>query len=542
MFEAGYSELGERLPDVPEPDGADLDWAEPDWAEPDWAEHPVYSSMVPVSERLSAMLAVSPSARPTGELARIDPRALSASERIDLLAALREQQNWLEAVQLRVLAEIQAADSSKLGLAQEAVSLALKLPPRSAQARLQAGRTIVRELPKTLRLLSRGEISHRHAEVITEAAWRLESAMVAAFEDRVTERVAEQTVSQLRQSVRRAAIALDPSTAEQRQRRALADRRVGFQPLDDGMVQLPVLVGAPQGQLIFTRLTAAATLLPADDPRTMDQQRADLLVDAVLSGLPQGALPELQGRRPSIQVVVSADTLLCLDDEPAHLAGYGPITADTARQLAADESGTWRRLLTDPDTGQLLDISQDSYRPSQRLRDFVAARDGVCTFPTCNQPAYRCEYEHITPYGQGGQTCRCNGALACKRHNLCKIDTGWRYTVNPDGSFTWTDDTGHSYRSHPPQRWRPRRAEAAAEATDGSGRSQVPEPPGIDELHQREDAAYRTLDERWRRELELARRADDQTAAHRIRQAIAAHQRQRIRQLANRADPSRAPF
>ena len=59
----------------------------------------------------------------------------------------------------------------------------------------------------------------------------------------------------------------------------------------------------------------------------MDQQRADLLVDAVLSGLPDGGLPPMRGRRPAIQVVVSADTLLGLDDQPAHLTGYGPISA-----------------------------------------------------------------------------------------------------------------------------------------------------------------------------------------------------------------------
>lgn len=168
------------------------------------------------------------------------------------------------------------------------------------------------------------------------------------------------------------------------------------------MVELPVLLGAPQGQLIFTRLTAAATLLPASDPRAMDQKRADLLVDAVLTGLPADALPEMQGRRPSIQIVVSADTLLGLDDEPADLAGYGAIAAETARRYAADHSATWRRLLTDPDAGSLLDIGERSYRPVQGLRDFVIARDGVCCFPTCNQPDYRCEFEHITLFGKGG--------------------------------------------------------------------------------------------------------------------------------------------
>jgi hypothetical protein len=90
--------------------------------------------------------------------------------------------------------------------------------------------------------------------------------------------------------------------------------------------------------------------------------------------LPEHALPTVQGRRPAINVVVSADTLLGLDDQPGHLTGYGPITAETARRLAADQSGTWRQLLTDPDSGALLDISKDRYRPPQRLRDYLAAR------------------------------------------------------------------------------------------------------------------------------------------------------------------------
>jgi len=93
----------------------------------------------------------------------------------------------------------------------------------------------------------------------------------------------------------------------------------------------------------------------------------------------------------------------------------------------------------------LLDIGERHYRPPQRLRDFTAARDGVCAFPTCNQPGYRCEYEHIVPFAAGGRTCRCNGALACRRHNRCKVNTGWSYQLNPDGSFTWTSSTGHRY-------------------------------------------------------------------------------------------------
>jgi hypothetical protein len=424
-----------------------------DSVEPDWAEHPVYAPLLTESERLAHAADAGPAARPTGELARLDSRRLSAAERIALLRLLQEQRNWLAAAQARVLAEIEGADDTELGLAQEEVSLALNVPPRTAQTRLKTARSLVRELPSTMRLLAAGKITGRHAQLITETSWRLPAEVIGRFEARVAERAGRQTLGQLRRSLQRAAIALDPASAEQRHLRALADRRVGYQAVEEGMVELPILLGAPEGQLIYTRLTAAATLLPATDPRTMDQKRADLLVDAVLSGLPDGALPMMQGRRPAIQVVVSADTLLGLDDQPAHLTGYGAITAETARRLAADRSGTWRRLLTDPNTGQLLDISERHYRPPQRLRDFVNARDDTCAFPTCSQPGYRCEYDHIKPFSRGGGTTRSNGALTCRRHNNSKNGTGWTYRLNADGSFSWTTATGHRYHGDPPEHW-----------------------------------------------------------------------------------------
>lgn len=519
MFDTADDALATWLADVPEPD---------------WAEHPVYSQLQPAEERLRELVRLKPAARPTGELALMDSRELSPGARIDLLTMLDEQSNWLEAVKARCLSEIENADSTKLGLSQEVVSLALNVPPRTAQNKLAAARTLLRELPNTFALLHNGRISGRHAQLITEASWALDAEVVAEFEVAVTERAAEQTVNQLRGSIRRAAIALDPATAEQRHQRALADRKVGFEPADDGMAALPVLLGAVEGQLIYTRLTAAAKLLPAQDIRSMNQKRADLLVDAVLTGLPHDALPQLQGRRPSIQVIVSADTLLELDDQPADLAGYGPITAEVARRVAADSSGTWRRLLTDPNTGQLLDISEDRYRPSQRLRDFVAVRDGVCAFRTCNQPGYRCEFEHIVPHLQGGKTCRCNGALACKRHNLCKIDTGWSYEWNPDGSFTWTTATGHAYVAHPPERWK-----------CSKNKQEVQRPAGLTTLEEqraREDSEYLELTGRWQEQLRHAQESDDDAAIISIRNAIVVLDRQRRQQLAHRFADENPPF
>jgi hypothetical protein len=412
------------------------------------------------SELLACAVAEHPAFRSGAELDRIDPHALSAGEQVDLLAVLEQQRRWFEAAQLRVLAAIQDRDASRLGLGQEGVSLALQLPLRTAQIRLAQSATLVRELPTTLAAVADGSISAAHANVLAEAVWRLPAdhpELPAALERAVLPPVlatACVTVPQLRRRVRRAVLALDPAAAEARHQRALAERRVEYHPGEDGMASLIAVLPAPEAQLIYSRLAAAAGLLPVKDARTLDQQRADLFVDAVLSGLPEDALPTVPGRRPAINVVVvSAETLLDLNDQPGHLAGYGPITADTARRLAADASGTWRRLLTDPDTGALLDISEHRYRPPQRLRDFLTARDDVCAFPTCQQPGYRCEPDHTVPYAQGGPTRRDNLALTCRRHNQAKAGTGWTYRRNLDGSYTWITATGHHYTGPTSRPW-----------------------------------------------------------------------------------------
>lgn len=534
MFDTSDPGLAAFLADVPEPV---------------WDEHPVYAHAVSVessvAQRLPELLAVVPAARPTAALAGLDPAVLSAGARVDLLALLEEQRRWLQAAQIRVLAAIDTADDSALSLSQEAVSLVFRIPVRTAQTKLKAARTLVTELPATLALLAAGQISGAHAQVITEQAWALPPDTVHQFQTTVLARAADQTVGQLRAAARGAAIAADPATAEQRHTRALSTRRVGYCPAEDGMTALPVLLPAAQAQLVFGRLTAAARLLPPGDTRTLDQQRADLLIDAILTGLPADTLPRVQGHQPTIHITVSADTLLNLDDEPAHLTGHGPITAETARRHAAEHSATWRRLLTDPNTGALLDISPHTYRPPQRLRDYTAARDDVCTFPTCNQPAQHCEYEHTTPHSQGGPTQRSNGALTCKRHNLTKINTGWNYTLNPDGTHTWTTDTGHNYTNHPPQRWPTPPPQQPHTDPETGLATRLPEPPPPRTPQQQrhhEDQKHHTGLRQCHRELQHATHAHNQPAITAARAAIKATHQQRKRQLAHRQDPTKPPF
>jgi Domain of unknown function (DUF222) len=104
----------------------------------------------------------------------------------------------------------------------------------------------------------------------------------------------------------------------------------------------------------------------------------------------------------TVNVTVAYTTVIGADDQPAHLEGYGPITAAVARRIAAH--GTWRRLLTDPASGAVLDVGRQRYTPPPDLADHVIARDQTCRFPTCTRPAAGCDLDHTTPIEQGGST------------------------------------------------------------------------------------------------------------------------------------------
>jgi hypothetical protein len=160
-----------------------------------------------------------------------------------------------------------------------------------------------------------------------------------------------------------------------------------------------------------------------------------------------------EGRRrgPDVQVVVAATTLAGLDEQPGALTGYGPIPAALARQLAADPDATWRRILTDPTSGTVLDVGRRSYRPPAALAGHVRARDRTCRFPGCRLPAERCDLDHLVPY-PAGTTCDRNLRTECRHHHRLKHDDDWHAEADPDDPTVtrWTDPTGHTYTTHAP--------------------------------------------------------------------------------------------
>jgi hypothetical protein len=99
-------------------------------------------------------------------------------------------------------------------------------------------------------------------------------------------------------------------------------------------------------------------------------------------------------------------------------AGPGPLGAVLAAALwAGAEAFSARRSQTTAG-GCSHEEASPGYRVPDRMRALVEARDQTCGFPTCRQPAWRCEQDHTIAHRQGGPTCPCNlsPARLPKRH------------------------------------------------------------------------------------------------------------------------------
>jgi hypothetical protein len=180
------------------------------------------------------------------------------------------------------------------------------------------------------------------------------------------------------------------------------------------------------------------------EPLTLDQLRADALSAIAEQFLEKTANENLAHGRPvTLNLTLDLPTFLGLNEKPGILAGYGEIPASTARLLATDAK--WRRFITEPLTGNLLDYGRTTYEPPQALVDFIVARDRRCRFPGCRQPARVCDIDHAIPWEEGGETSKENLGLLCRRHHRMKTHGGWKLISFENGSCEWISPEGKRF-------------------------------------------------------------------------------------------------
>ncbi|HJQ44472.1 MAG TPA: DUF222 domain-containing protein [Jatrophihabitantaceae bacterium] len=377
---------------------------------------------------------------------------LSADGQIDAVAAMSRQKAWLAAQELRLLATMDRSRANVLGknYIHEEVGAATGVSPLSAANRMNFARCLVRH-PGVLAAMESGSWSENHAKAFVDETHRLDDAEAAAVEQRMIARESAGAVGEFRKAVKRAVLTVAAKTAEERHVEARATRMVEFQALPDGMESTWMVQPAEISAAIRGKLAAEVAKIPAGDPRTADQRRADAYANLILNPDGEVQVPSRQRLHAGVGVTVPLDTVLGLSDAPGELAGYGPILASVSRQLAADETATLRRLVTD-ELGKLVDYGRSTYRPPAALARHIRGRDVTCCFPNCARPAVSCEIDHCVDWVAGGETNPDNLVALCARHHHLKHDTAWHYDLREDGSVIWTSPTGHTY-TRPAQRY-----------------------------------------------------------------------------------------
>src|SRR6478735_1470307 len=319
-----------------------------------------------------------------------------------------------------VHADIAAAD----------LSARLLVPPGEAKMLIREGRAYADALADTGAALADGRIHPAKARAIVQGAGDEPAHVAAAVEAEVLPRVAGRSVKQVRADVARALNRVDPEGVADRHRTVRAARTVSRpRILQDGMAGLWAVLPAADAVRLDGMLDALARRSrQAGDPRTVDH------------------------------LTMSLATLLGADDEPGDLAGYGPIDAQQARAMALDLGSTWRRIVTDPLSGTVLDVGRTTYRPPAALAEHVRHRDKYCTAPGCPVPAARCDLDHTIAYDPPpdgapprplGTTCVHNLGPLCRTHHRLKTAGILRVHQPTAGEFVWRTPTGHAFRVRP---------------------------------------------------------------------------------------------
>ena len=376
------------------------------------------------------------------------------------------------------------------------VSAALNWTGSFTQRRINVARHLAGPLLETSRALAWGLISYPQAAMISESADRLPGAgggsegeqrrfslACRQLQERVLPIAHRSTLGRARQAAERALLAIDAEHARARRRATARGHDVFVVGEADGNALLIARMKAQHAQACLTAVESLAQSPDLAIPGnfSVGQRRAAALA-ALLIGQPSEAPPGGAAAPPHpvvlstapphpvmpntapphpvmpntappavaaqpvvhLDIVIGLESLLALNSEPGLVRGVGPIPAEEVRELLED--ATMRRLVSDPLTGHLLDYGRKTYRVSDRLREFIQARDGTCRFPGCSRRAERCQIDHAESWRDGGTTSLANLGALCIRHHQLKTHGGWRIVASDEsGACTWVSPLGRRY-------------------------------------------------------------------------------------------------
>lgn len=379
-------------------------------------------------------------------------------------------------------------------------SAAGRISSRTMESAMWNAYTLVTSFPVTFQALESAKISPTHARIIVDAGAQIsDQADRFAFELAAVDYASGESPNRVRSVARMLAAKHGGVTAADKRKKAHDGRRVWVDDYDDGAAVLHVLTSSVLAHAALDRANQLARLArdphssearpvlgdaekspiagedealipeedvqgaavgygiaaPNDDPRTMDQARADVVMDLLLAASAETVKSAgVEAIQAHIQVTLPAAVLAGASNAPADLFGCGPVDAEVIRELAGLAAG-WDRLYLDEYSGMV--TATDRYRPTAEMRRFLGARDGRCRFPGCAAAVRKCDLDHTEEHSRGGPTSCANLSHLCRRHHSLKHpdlaeEYRWNARQLPGGKIEWTSPHGQVFVDHPQPR------------------------------------------------------------------------------------------
>jgi hypothetical protein len=477
--------------DAPFESALPLEVGSAEWSLTDWS----------VEETLARVAACPPGPQAIEWLVSLDGRSLSpeqalavagAWERQSRWVATRQQASWLGFVGPVAPGPLGPDGPSEAELRQESsnlleLSLTLDYGVDFTKDKVDQARLLAGTLRATRDRLAAGDLSEYRARRIAEELRHLDPVTAQKIEAKVLDSADKVRLPNLIRRLRKLVLLAQGPAAAEAHREGVADRRVvvDSEAGEIGLLGLHAYLPPEQTIAIREKLeTKAKELARADraardEVKRLNRERSQRIAAGDVDGAGEDGALELPVRRtkdqriadalamlllgadetdpaqpakPSVAVQVTIDlpTLLHLRQNPAELAGYGPIPAEIARELAGDAS--WHRLVHEPVTGYLLDVGDQIYTPGPAMTRFRILRDVRCRFPGSSRNARYSEGDHVEPHrdgGGGGRTSSANLQSLSKLGHIAKTHNGWTVSGDANGELTWTSPNGATYTSTP---------------------------------------------------------------------------------------------
>ncbi len=222
---------------------------------------------------------------------------------VNSITGWRKLTSWAQAQELAAVAELgrrrgvmddperdrDPARELSAEFASNEVALALTLTQCAAEWWLNLAVSMSSRLPATWSALSEGTIDLARARLIDVWTTPLDDDQAGAVERKVLVRAGHQTTGQLRASLQRAVISVDPTAAERRRTQAEKNARVELSGEESGTAQLAGhFLPAAQASAAWARINAMAEAMKGHGAGGgIDLLRAQVFIGLLLGTVPQ---------------------------------------------------------------------------------------------------------------------------------------------------------------------------------------------------------------------------------------------------------------